>query len=167
MTKRRNYKELPDVELPTQLDEIIRAKTEVADNQIEETRVNFRWGREQVSLVKRVADFMGVPYQTYIKQVIFKQALVDLEATLFATMPEGTGIGRIAAWNRQLLQVSEPAGPKYEASWRKHTWLLSSLASLDEETKGMTIRELLDSFEKGESNRAEQAESKRAEKAGR
>jgi predicted DNA binding CopG/RHH family protein len=41
--------------------------------------VNFRWGREQVELVKRVAHLMGVPYQTYMKQVVYKQALADLK----------------------------------------------------------------------------------------
>src|SRR2546422_11048745 len=79
MRKRRNYRELPDIELPAKLDARVRAMTKTADEEIEAARVNFRWGREQVELVKRVAQLMGVPYQTYIKQVVYKQALADLE----------------------------------------------------------------------------------------
>ena len=50
-----------------------------ADQEIEETRVNFRWGKEQLNLVKRAAKLMGVPYQTYIKQVVYRQCLADLK----------------------------------------------------------------------------------------
>ena len=42
--------------------------------------VNFRWGREQVAIVKKAASAMGLPYQVYIKHVILKQALADLQA---------------------------------------------------------------------------------------
>jgi len=56
----------------------IEKMTEEADRQIEESRVNFRWGREQVSLIKKVAELIGVPYQTYIKQVLYRQAVDDL-----------------------------------------------------------------------------------------
>ena len=79
MPKRRKYRELRDVELPAEVDAHIRAMTKIADEEIEAARVNFRWGREQVELVKRVAHLMGVPYQTYIKQVVYKQALADLK----------------------------------------------------------------------------------------
>ena len=40
--------------------------------------VNFRWGREQVALVKKAAALVGVPYQTYLKQVVWKQAVEDI-----------------------------------------------------------------------------------------
>jgi hypothetical protein len=53
----------------------------VADQEIAETRVNFRWGKEQLDLVKRAAEIMGVPYQTYIKQVVYRQCLQDLKTT--------------------------------------------------------------------------------------
>jgi hypothetical protein len=52
-----------------------------ADQELSETRVNFRWGKEQLDLVKRAADQMGVPYQTYIKQVVYRQCLLDLKTT--------------------------------------------------------------------------------------
>lgn len=49
-----------------------------ADCEFVEARVNFRWGQEQVELVKKAAQAIGVPYQTYIKQVVYRQALEDL-----------------------------------------------------------------------------------------
>lgn len=38
-----------------------------------------RWGREQIAVVKRAAALTSVPYQTYLKQVVFRQALADIE----------------------------------------------------------------------------------------
>ncbi|MBI3977659.1 MAG: hypothetical protein HY331_05680 [Chloroflexi bacterium] len=51
-----------------------------AEQDVEAARVDFRWGKSQVETVKRAAALMGVPYQTYIKQVVFRQALEDLRA---------------------------------------------------------------------------------------
>jgi predicted DNA binding CopG/RHH family protein len=78
MPKRRAYRELPDVELSPELDAKVRAMTAQADREIEETRVNFRWGKGQVAAVKRAAALLGVPYQTYIKQVVITQAVRDI-----------------------------------------------------------------------------------------
>ncbi len=78
--KRRDYEELPDEELAPEADARARALIEQAERDIEETRVNFRWGRLQVDTVKRAAALAGVPYQTYIKQVLFRQAVADLRA---------------------------------------------------------------------------------------
>lgn len=78
--KRRNYEDLPDEELPPELDARARSLIEQADREIEETRVNFRWGRTQLDTVKRAAALAGVPYQTYLKQVVFRQAVADLRA---------------------------------------------------------------------------------------
>ena len=52
-----------------------------ADRDIEEARANFRWGRCQVDTVKQAAAAIGVPYQTYIKLVVFRRATGDLEKT--------------------------------------------------------------------------------------
>lgn len=79
MTKKRNYEELEDIELPKEQVEIINKFVEQAEKDIEEARVNFRWGTEQVNLVKKVASLMGIPYQTYIKQVVYRQCLNDLK----------------------------------------------------------------------------------------
>ena len=45
----------------------------------DECRVSFRWGASQVEVVKKVADQMGVSYQQYIKQVVYRQAQADLQ----------------------------------------------------------------------------------------
>lgn len=65
------------------LDAEIAAKTEQAERDIAsalDARVNFRWGRGQVATIKRAADLVGVPYQTYMKVVLFRQALADIQA---------------------------------------------------------------------------------------
>ncbi len=70
----------PDPELEAKL-EAMEAETEreLAERPADEARVNFRWGREQLDLVRRAAAAMGVPYQTYIKQAAFRQAALDLQ----------------------------------------------------------------------------------------
>jgi len=78
--KRRNYEELPDGFLPAEIDRQARQAIEQAERDLEEARVNFRWGKAQVDIVKEAAELMGVPYQTYIKQVVFRQAIADLRA---------------------------------------------------------------------------------------
>lgn len=57
-----------------------------------EMRVNIRWGRDQVNIIKKAAKLLDVPYQVYIKQLAIKQALVDIrevEDALAATHPGG------------------------------------------------------------------------------
>jgi len=78
-SKRGDYEieDLGDFELPEDVTQRVKVQTEAADAELEATRVNFRWQREPLSLVKEVAAAMGVPYQTYIKQVLYKQALDD------------------------------------------------------------------------------------------
>jgi predicted DNA binding CopG/RHH family protein len=78
--KRRDYEELPDEDLAPETDARLRALIGQAERDIEETRVNFRWGKVQVDIVKRAAALVGVPYQTYMKQVVFRQAVADLRA---------------------------------------------------------------------------------------
>ncbi len=78
--KRRDYEEMPDEELPPEVDAKVRGMIDQAEREIEETRVNFRWGKLQVDTVKRAAALAGVPYQTYMKQVVFRQAVADLRA---------------------------------------------------------------------------------------
>jgi predicted DNA binding CopG/RHH family protein len=92
MKKRRNYKELPDIEVSAELDAQIRATTAAADEELEAARVNFRWGKKQVDMVKRIANLMGIPYQTYIKQVVYKQALADLQAASDAQQRERVAV---------------------------------------------------------------------------
>ncbi len=56
----------------------IEAMTEQADRDVEELRVNMRWGKPQVELIKRAAALYGMPYQTYVKQAALRQAIADL-----------------------------------------------------------------------------------------
>lgn len=63
------------VELSEEEDKRITAMIEQADREIEETRVSFRWGKEQLAIVKEVAGIMGVPYQTFIKMCVYQSAL--------------------------------------------------------------------------------------------
>ncbi len=71
--------ELDDIELPTDLDDKISKITLDAEADIDSTRVNFRWQKAPLNLIKSVAKEMGIPYQTYIKQVLYRQALSDLD----------------------------------------------------------------------------------------
>jgi hypothetical protein len=80
MRKDVKLERLPPVELPADIDEQVTRMSEEADREIEEARVNFRWGKAQVETVKRAADVIGVPYQTYIKLAVFRQAMADLAA---------------------------------------------------------------------------------------
>ena len=43
-----------------------------------EVRVNFRWGPEQLALVKEAARVQGLPYQVYIKKALYDRAKADI-----------------------------------------------------------------------------------------
>ncbi|MBK9620676.1 MAG: hypothetical protein IPO31_16005 [Candidatus Obscuribacter sp.] len=80
-SRRGNFviEELEDISLPEEIDAKVSKLTALADSEIEQTRVNFRWQKEPLNLIKKVAESMGVPYQTYIKQVLYRQALNDIQ----------------------------------------------------------------------------------------
>ncbi len=78
--KRRDYEVLADEELSPEQDSIARDAIVQAERDLEAMRVDFRWGKAQVDIVKRAAKVLGVPYQTYMKDVVFRQALADLRA---------------------------------------------------------------------------------------
>lgn len=44
-----------------------------------EDQVNIRWLAASLDIVRQAAAVAGVPYQTYVKQVAFRQALTDLK----------------------------------------------------------------------------------------
>ena len=56
----------------------IRQMIAEADAEILEHRVWIRWPQDSLYIIKRVAAAMGVPYQTYIRQVAFPAALEDM-----------------------------------------------------------------------------------------
>ena len=49
-------------------------------------RVSLRWGDEQIAVIKAAAAMFGVPYQTYIKTVLYRQAVTDLNGLQLNTM---------------------------------------------------------------------------------
>ncbi|MDQ3703367.1 MAG: hypothetical protein M3442_20980 [Chloroflexota bacterium] len=67
------------VEEDPEVSELVTRLEEEADREIAAGTVTLQWGREQLAVVKRAAALMGVPYQTYLKHVVFKQALTDIE----------------------------------------------------------------------------------------
>jgi len=67
------------VEEDAQVSEMVTRLEKEADQEIAAGTVTFRWGKEQIDVVKRAAAILGVPYQTYLKQVVFRQALTDIE----------------------------------------------------------------------------------------
>lgn len=79
MTKRRNYQDLGEVELPAEVAARASQAIEQAETDLEqELRVNFRWGASQLKIVRQAAELAGIPYQSYLKQVVIRQALDDL-----------------------------------------------------------------------------------------
>ncbi len=67
------------VEEDADVSEMVSRLEEEADREIAAGTVTLRWGRDQIAVVKRAAGILGVPYQTYLKQVVFRQALADIE----------------------------------------------------------------------------------------
>lgn len=78
-TKRGNYEieDESDFELTPEQAADFERRIEEADKELDECRVNFRWQKDCLELVKQAAAMIGVPYQTYIKQVLYKQAHED------------------------------------------------------------------------------------------
>jgi predicted DNA binding CopG/RHH family protein len=71
--------DLGEIEISPEEDAAIQKRVDHAEAELTATSVNFRWHKQQLSVVKRIAEMMGVSYQTYIKMVVYKQALVDLQ----------------------------------------------------------------------------------------
>jgi len=75
--------EFTDPKLLAQIDKLERE----AEEDIQAMNVNFRWTREKVDVVKHAAEAMGLPYQAYIKHVVYRQAIQDLRAVNEALNP--------------------------------------------------------------------------------
>ena len=71
--------DLGTVELSEELDALVTRKIQEAEEDFQESRMQIRWGGAQVRLIKKAAQMMGIPYQTYAKQVLFRQAVEDIE----------------------------------------------------------------------------------------
>lgn len=83
-----DIEDLGDMDLAPDVAARVERAVEEAERDLEAARVNFRWGAAQVDVIRRAAAMCGVPYQTYIKQVAFRQALHDLR--------DGAAAGAIA-----------------------------------------------------------------------
>jgi len=79
--KRRNYEELGEFKMPAKLEAKANRMIAQADEEDELARVNFRWSREALEVVKKAAKLMGIPYQTFIKQTVFEHALSIIKDT--------------------------------------------------------------------------------------
>jgi predicted DNA binding CopG/RHH family protein len=73
--KKIEIEDLGTEELTPELDQKITAMIELADQQVQDIRVGFRWGTYQLSVVKRAAEIIGVPYQTFMKMTVFQRAV--------------------------------------------------------------------------------------------
>jgi predicted DNA binding CopG/RHH family protein len=89
----RALEDLGDIELsPAQATRATEAIAQ-ADKELAEARLSIRWGGAQLRTVQHAADLAGVPYQTYIKLVLFRQAVADIAAADVA----GRDVTRAAA----------------------------------------------------------------------
>jgi predicted DNA binding CopG/RHH family protein len=77
--QKRNYKRLGTVEFSEEEDKRITKMIEQAEKELEETRVSFRWGKDQLKIVRQAADMMGIPYQTFLKLAAYEHALAILK----------------------------------------------------------------------------------------
>jgi len=75
-------------------EESAEAERQIAQAESERTDVSttLRWGRAQLDIVRNAARLAGVPYQTYLKQVVIRAALMDLRLAHEAgvALPEET-----------------------------------------------------------------------------
>lgn len=65
-------------ELPDELDILVSQKIEDAEKDLQDSRLQIRWKQRQINLVKEAARMMGIPYETYAKQVLYRQAVEDI-----------------------------------------------------------------------------------------
>ena len=76
------------VEEDAEVSELVSRLEAEADRERATGSITLRWGRGQIAVVKRAAAILGVPYQTYLKQVVFRQALADIEHAEAVLAPE-------------------------------------------------------------------------------
>jgi predicted DNA binding CopG/RHH family protein len=81
MRKKRQYQVLGDVEFSIEDSQHIEDMINQSEEDLRDVNVNFRWKKDKVDLIKDAAKTKRIPYQTYIKQIILKQALKDLKAS--------------------------------------------------------------------------------------
>lgn len=76
---KRNYEIVGEFEFEGEKAEKILNMIDTAEKDIEEARIFFRWNKRQLNIVKEAAALSGVPYQTYIKMVLYNQSIKDIK----------------------------------------------------------------------------------------
>jgi predicted DNA binding CopG/RHH family protein len=66
-------------ELTPEIDAKVNKMIEQADKELEETRINIRWQKAQLGLIKKAAAMIGIPYQIYIRDIVFRKSIEDIE----------------------------------------------------------------------------------------
>lgn len=79
MKEYNDYEDLGDVELSGEEAEKYNKMIELADKEHDEVRISFRWKSKQLEMLKQASELMGVPYQTYIKMVLYNHCLEDIK----------------------------------------------------------------------------------------
>ncbi len=65
--------------LTPELDEKINKMIDEAEEDLKESRVNIRWQKAQLELIKQAAGMIGIPYQIYIRDIVFRKSVEDIE----------------------------------------------------------------------------------------
>lgn len=79
MNEYNDYEDLGDVEFLGEEAEKINKMIEQADKEHDEVRISFRWKNKQLQILKEASELIGVPYQTYIKMVLYNQSIEDIK----------------------------------------------------------------------------------------
>lgn len=72
------YEVLGDVELEAAEHAEAKRQIDQADSERVDVSVTFRWGQQQLDIVRRAARLAGIPYQTYLKGAVMRCAIDDL-----------------------------------------------------------------------------------------
>jgi len=72
------YEVLGDIELSPAEHAEAERQIDQADGERANVSVTFRWGKKQLDVVRRAAKVAGIPYQTYLKDVVIRRAIEDL-----------------------------------------------------------------------------------------
>lgn len=71
--------ELEDEEISDEIDQKVTKMIAEAEEDFKEARVNIRWQKQQLDLIKKVSAMIGIPYQIYIRDIVFRKTVEDLE----------------------------------------------------------------------------------------
>jgi predicted DNA binding CopG/RHH family protein len=88
MRKAGKYAGSGNIKLTSEESKLFDKKIAEADAEIEAARVNFRWDKQHVDIIKAAAGTIGVPYQIYIKMVIFEHAVKVLRDCKLSNLDE-------------------------------------------------------------------------------